>query len=426
MGVTSYLTSIRSSGTRIGLLALLLILMSVSAGAEPPSGNIGVGGGYHLPHAQLDVVGEAPVPTQLHGGPYVSVYGGYTIAAPIALELHVGFLPAYAGQQNKVVFLLPFHFDVVAYLFEGSVRPYVSLGVGAYTLVGGDLGKDVDFMITASAGARFELTKSLAIRADVRGTGSDGRDWPMAPSLIASLGIEFLVGGDRKADEAAPPVTPPVVLPHMERCAPNAKGELPEGCDERDGDGIPDAEDACPKTPGIAAFKGCPDTDGDGIPDTEDRCPITSGQAALSGCPDRDGDGVEDSRDGCPDTPGTAARHGCPERLHTDVERLNGVLLGVSFQSGTKLSPGSLTILSRVASTLSRHTDTKVEILVYTQEGRSNEQQTELAQERAQVIFNALVQLGAIPVRLKVMGLGAVVPDGESQTMDRIELRVSR
>ena len=54
---------------------------------------------------------------------------------------------------------------------------------------------------------------------------------------------------------------------------------------DTDGDGIPDAEDACPTQPGLAEFDGCPDTDGDQVPDNVDKCPNEPGPADNGGCP---------------------------------------------------------------------------------------------------------------------------------------------
>ena len=54
---------------------------------------------------------------------------------------------------------------------------------------------------------------------------------------------------------------------------------------DRDGDGVPDAEDLCPDEPGTAELDGCPDDDGDGIPNREDKCPQQPGPAENDGCP---------------------------------------------------------------------------------------------------------------------------------------------
>jgi OOP family OmpA-OmpF porin len=103
---------------------------------------------------------------------------------------------------------------------------------------------------------------------------------------------------------------------------------------DRDHDGVPDAEDACPDVPAPRAANpkkpGCPapaDRDGDGIPDEEDACPDVPGVASTdpskNGCPaDRDGDGIPDDKDACPDQPGPPnedpRKNGCPLPKDTD------------------------------------------------------------------------------------------------------------
>jgi outer membrane protein OmpA-like peptidoglycan-associated protein len=107
---------------------------------------------------------------------------------------------------------------------------------------------------------------------------------------------------------------------------------------DRDGDGVPDADDACPDVaaPREAnpAKPGCPaaaDRDGDGVPDEIDACPDRAGVASpdpiKNGCPaDRDGDGVADDVDACPDVAGPAnedrAKNGCPVPLDTDGDSI--------------------------------------------------------------------------------------------------------
>lgn len=101
-----------------------------------------------------------------------------------------------------------------------------------------------------------------------------------------------------------------------------------ESCRDSDGDGICDADDACPQVRGLRTgdrmTNGCPpgDRDGDGVLDPDDLCPdVHMGQnpdPERRGCPlpDRDKDGVPDAQDLCPDvhmgnTP-DPARLGCP------------------------------------------------------------------------------------------------------------------
>lgn len=105
-----------------------------------------------------------------------------------------------------------------------------------------------------------------------------------------------------------------------------------DGCPDpdNDGDGIPDVRDQCPLEPedfdGFQDEDGCPepDNDGDGIPDEEDECPneaeTYNGVMDFDGCPDAkdsDGDGIPDDRDQCPneaeDTDGFQDEDGCPD-----------------------------------------------------------------------------------------------------------------
>ena len=106
----------------------------------------------------------------------------------------------------------------------------------------------------------------------------------------------------------------------------------PAYSDDRDNDGVPDSEDACPTVPGVKTndpkTNGCPppppppaDRDGDGIADSEDACVdvpgVRTSDPKTNGCPaDKDGDGVYDRDDACIDIPGIKTNdpktNGCP------------------------------------------------------------------------------------------------------------------
>ena len=115
---------------------------------------------------------------------------------------------------------------------------------------------------------------------------------------------------------------------------------------DRDHDGIPDADDKCPKQKedldGFEDLDGCPeaDNDGDNIPDDKDQCPLAAedvdGFQDDDGCPDsdNDGDGIDDAADTCPnlaeDKDGIKDGDGCPEGdddddgIPDDVDRCPG------------------------------------------------------------------------------------------------------
>jgi outer membrane protein OmpA-like peptidoglycan-associated protein len=110
----------------------------------------------------------------------------------------------------------------------------------------------------------------------------------------------------------------------------------PEVAADSDGDGVPDADDACRYAAGPKSLdktvNGCPipDTDNDGIRDELDACRCVRGVAApdpaKNGCPlDDDGDGIINEHDACPSVAGKASAdpkvHGCPER-DTDGDKI--------------------------------------------------------------------------------------------------------
>lgn len=123
---------------------------------------------------------------------------------------------------------------------------------------------------------------------------------------------------------------------------PNASDACPEEPEDRDGfedtdgcpdgdndaDGIADASDACRDEPetvnGLDDEDGCPDeardTDGDGLFDHEDACPEhpedADGFRDEDGCddPDNDADGVLDAEDNCRDEAGVIENRGCPDQ----------------------------------------------------------------------------------------------------------------
>lgn len=96
---------------------------------------------------------------------------------------------------------------------------------------------------------------------------------------------------------------------------------------DRDGDGLPDSRDQCPKKAGLVDNNGCPadsiapnpsvdvDSDGDTVPDKRDQCPDLAGYAEWGGCPDDDADGLTNQYDKCPFEYGSRENSGCPDLL---------------------------------------------------------------------------------------------------------------
>jgi len=158
--------------------------------------------------------------------------------------------------------------------------------------------------------------------------------------------IEFWVDDQMQSVERSANAAGAAVLPLVEEWRPASSGvyrlavrafdaagerayayidvEVAEATDG-DGDGAPDARDACPDQPGSPLNAGCPqpdDRDNDGVVDTEDACPDERGHRDGDGCPtpgDSDGDSVADADDACPDEPGAVDVDGCPDRDEDSV-----------------------------------------------------------------------------------------------------------
>ena len=187
---------------------------------------------------------------------------------------------------------------------------------------------------------------------------------------------------------------------------------------DRDGDGIPDSDDACPDQPetwngyddndgcpddpdtdndrvvdshdhclvdpedrdGYLDDDGCPDldNDADGIPDTADKCPNQAedldGWQDEDGCPDPDNDGdtVLDLDDMCPNVPGSPGgeRPGCPKKdqlVGGDGERDSDHTTDpLCVQQGDQSSKNSWPILDAVAAVLRDNSQMKIEIQGHT------------------------------------------------------------
>ncbi len=179
---------------------------------------------------------------------------------------------------------------------KGAVKSHVSIPLGA--------------------GLKFDLSKRVALNLEatsnrlfgdyldgVSQTGDpDNND---AYSFVGAV-LSFRLNGEKDSDGDG--------IPDAKDACPEAKGTTEMmGCPDRDGDGVADKDDTCPDAKGLKSLAGCPDRDGDGVADAQDECPDNKGAKAFNGCPDTDGDGVVDKSDNCPNEKGLAAFNGCPD-----------------------------------------------------------------------------------------------------------------
>jgi outer membrane protein OmpA-like peptidoglycan-associated protein len=238
------------------------------------------------------------------------------------------------------------------------------------------------------------------------------------PALRALLSVAY-------APEPAPPPPPP---------PPVHKKKKPS---DRDHDGIPDKNDACPDEPGVPsedpAKNGCPppppDRDGDGIPDAKDACPDVKGVASNdpleNGCPpDTDGDGIRDDVDACPNEKGPPdtdpQKNGCPKSVRvTDGEIV--ILEQVQFKTGSAvILPASDDLLRQVAGVLAEHPEIlTIEVQGHTDSRGGKAYNKKLSQKRADSVRKWLMSYGQVDGgRLSARGYGMAEPIADNGTAE--------
>jgi outer membrane protein OmpA-like peptidoglycan-associated protein len=183
------------------------------------------------------------------------------------------------------------------------------------------------------------------------------------------------------------------------------------GCPDTDGDGIQNSEDACPEVAGKKEFKGCPDTDGDGKPDAEDDCPTVAGIYALKGCPDTDGDGVSDKDDKCIDKAGPMDNGGCPKITEQIKKRLSFAAQAIQFEvSKAVIRPVSFKQLDEVVKILNEYKDYSLVIEGHTDNSGKADKNQALSEQRAQAVKDYFIAKGIEEGRMESAGYGDSKP----------------
>jgi len=205
-------------------------------------------------------------------------------------------------------------------------------------------------------GVRYPVTPNLSINASA-GVQVSPNDWlddqaigtnnDLFFTVLGGISYSFLTEFDSDGDgvidaDDACPNTPTGIRVNEFGCPIDS-----------DNDGVPDYQDNCPgtlKNVKVDAY-GCPiDSDNDGVPDYTDICPNTSAGISVDelGCPyDLDADGVPDYLDRCPDTPYSVEvnNHGCPLDSDLDgvpdyLDQCPGTLAGMQVdEQGCEITP---------------------------------------------------------------------------------------
>ncbi|MEO6584051.1 MAG: OmpA family protein [Ferruginibacter sp.] len=242
------------------------------------------------------------------------------------------------------------------------------------------------------------------------------------------VGAKFKLFGKRIPGIPPPPPVPVVVdrdgdgvLDADDKCPDTPGSATLMGCPDRDGDGIADGDDKCPDVAGLAKYQGCPipDTDGDGVNDEQDKCPTVAGTAKYEGCPvpDTDGDGVNDELDKCPTRAGTAENQGCPVIAKEVIEKINFAARNVFFSTASyKLLPKSFASLKGVANLMKADNSLMLDIDGHTDSQGSDEYNHTLSHDRAASVKDYLISQGVEESRLKSTGFGETKPVADNST----------
>jgi outer membrane protein OmpA-like peptidoglycan-associated protein len=386
---------------RLWWVALATIAIASSAAAADPT-EIGGWFGPRLfsSSSGLGYLDDATAHPALQNG---IAFGG-RVARPflpwLVPELELALVPtsttAVGGAQAANVLWFEPRLHLRFELWQGRrLQPFVVVGGGSPVSLS-TASKTYGTSITGDGylggGVRFATQKGFDFRFDARIAflpSQPGAGFGVTPELDFGIGIEFHLGEPHRAtpEEARLAQTPPP---------------------DRDGDGIPDDQDACPDRP----------EDFDGFEDSD-------------GCPDIDNDldRVLDIADKCPNVPetynGYEDEDGCPDTVPPDVDALRGTVEGLLYAEGeTVVRDSALPSVRKIARTLTAHPNIRVVLIGHTDDREAKQLATgdpgqpsdldalaaDLSRARAEAVKNALVADGIPARRILVDGKGADEP----------------
>ncbi|NVB41558.1 OmpA family protein [Pseudenhygromyxa sp. WMMC2535] len=263
------------------------------------------------------------------------------------------------------------------------LTPFVVAGAGAIGVASprDAVGSEADIAVHFGAGLKFFINYWLLLRLDLRDNLTNkigvGEGVTHSPEILLGLSVTLNRHEDRPLRD-------------------------------RDGDGIPDRDDMCPREPGPAPT-GCP--------------------------PDADKDAIPDEDDACPDQPETRNGYddddGCPDVVPEEFASLAGILEGINFDTDKDIiKRDSKPILDAAVETLEKFPQVHIEISGHTDSRGGYEHNMDLSQRRAESVRNYLVEAGIDEARIETRGAGPNEPIDTNDTSEgrannrRIEVKI--
>ena len=437
------------------LLALTLMSMGTALAEESKLADqkhlfeLGIFGGIFLPDAEEHEFYDHPDVAQQELDSVVPEFGlriGYLPIPYVGIEGEAGLLPASVGDDSALLYTLRAH--VLGQLPLGRWAPFLVGGLGGIGVSSDDevLGNDMDLVGHWGLGVKYYPTDWLNLRLDGRhiiASKLDSEDNIAHFEVLVSgawvLGWESDGDGDgiEDADDACPteyaetadgcPLPPPDsdedgIIDDDDKC-PQVYAETADGCPlDSDEDGIIDSEDACPQIFGKTS-DGCPgDRDNDGIRDDLDECPVIFAKTE-NGCPppDTDKDGIIDEKDNCVDEPETKNGYqdddGCPDEVPEIVKKFTGSIEGITFATNSdEIKKSSNKTLDKAVKVLEDYPELEIIIRGHTDDQGERDYNVDLSLRRAQAVKDYMQDKGIAAERLSVEGLGPDEPIADNGT----------
>jgi len=301
----------------------------------------------------IDYTGRASLeyffPTSVKSGFGLRLFGstGFLKGEDTSLEPQL-IRTSFSGFGGGVVFIISAGADVFPYLYAGiSNLWFEPKGDGGELLPNNRAGKysTSEINYNLEIGTRFLVTSNLSLNL-IGGIQISPNDWLDDKAIGTGNDMFFIaMGGISYSFMAKSDYDGDGVIDADDACPDTPEGIRVDkfGCAiDSDADGVPDYLDTCPKTPKNVKVnnEGCPiDSDEDGVPDYTDICPGTPKRVTVDelGCPyDLDADGIPDYVDDCPDTPYDVDvdKVGCPVDSDDDgvpdyLDQCPGTLTGM-------------------------------------------------------------------------------------------------